>query len=101
MGGPGGVASASAIAADQKLIFRLMRITAPHHIWGCSEEGAAVVDPVLLKERDAHVKEHPDVPWAKIQVDKRNRVRAELFRLLKPEDQKFWRDRSKEEAKSR
>ena len=70
------------IAADLKMLLRLMRVTAPHHTWGRSPEGVSAVEEAMEEARATHARESPGVPWEKVQLTRQNQIRAQLFKTL-------------------
>lgn len=97
---PFGVSSTS-INHDQKLLAGLLKSTTPHHVWARSAEGAKVILPLLERTKIDYEQAEPAVPWNRVMVTYRNKIRAAAFAGVDPKEQLFWRDKARQEAQDR
>lgn len=69
-----------------------LRGHAKHHLWGTSQEGRAVVEPLIAEARAAWVKENPGRKPTDVNkhINIYNKIRSEQFRLLPKQDQEHW-----------
>lgn len=94
-------ATASSIVRDERLLAGLLKATAPHHVWARSPEGGQVVEPLVQEAKRSYEKDTPIVPWEKVVVNFRNKIRAQSFASLAPKDQRIWKAKAKQDAQDR